>query len=243
MGTLRLGNSVVVPSVITTSSGPKYYIEKELDANNKLVNSDSIINLKGAMDIGDYTLYNVYYYASFPSNTTVDFSSLISISGVYGCYQMFYATTGITNVNLSSLTTISGSSSCYGMFRECRDLTNVNLSSLTTISGSSGCYYMFMGCTNLVQVNFSSLSVVNNSYVCRYMFRGCTGLTSLSFPALNSSSFDSNTNQFNGMLQGVTGCTVHFPSNLQSVIGSWSDVQAGFGGTNTSVLYDLPATE
>ena len=44
------------------------------------------------------------------------------------------------------------------------------------------------------------------------------------------------------MLQGVTGCTVHFPSNLQSVIGSWSDVTAGFGGTNTTVLYDLPAT-
>jgi hypothetical protein len=44
------------------------------------------------------------------------------------------------------------------------------------------------------------------------------------------------------MLQGVTGCTVHFPSNLQSVIGSWSDVTARFGGTNTTVLFDLTAT-
>ena len=35
---------------------------------------------------------------------------------------------------------------------------------------------------------------------------------------------------------------MHFPSNLQSVIGSWSDVQNGFGGTNTTVLFDLPAT-
>jgi hypothetical protein len=71
---------------------------------------------------------------------------------------------------------------------------------------------------------------------------GCTGLTSLSFPALTSTSFGRYTNQFNGMLSGVTGCTVHFPSNLQSVIGSWSDVTAGFGGTNTTVLWDLPAT-
>ena len=44
------------------------------------------------------------------------------------------------------------------------------------------------------------------------------------------------------MLQGVSGCTVHFPSNLQSVIGSWSDVTNGFGGTNTTVLFDLPST-
>ena len=44
------------------------------------------------------------------------------------------------------------------------------------------------------------------------------------------------------MLRGVTGCTVHFPSNLEAVIGSWSDVTNGFGGTNTTVLFDLPAT-
>jgi hypothetical protein len=45
------------------------------------------------------------------------------------------------------------------------------------------------------------------------------------------------------MLSGVTGCTVHFPSNLQAVIGSWADVTAAFGGTNTTILYDLPQTE
>ena len=44
------------------------------------------------------------------------------------------------------------------------------------------------------------------------------------------------------MLDGVTGCTVHFPSNIQSVIGSWASVTSGFGGTNTTVLFDLPAT-
>jgi len=45
------------------------------------------------------------------------------------------------------------------------------------------------------------------------------------------------------MLSGCSNVTVHFPSNLQSVIGSWYDVQNGFGGTNTTVLFDLPATE
>ena len=73
-------------------------------------------------------------------------------------------------------------------------------------------------------------------------FQNCTHLTSISFPALTSTSFGSFTNQFNNMLYGVTGCTVHFPSNLQSVIGSWADVTNGFGGTNTTVSFDLPAT-
>lgn len=58
-----------------------------------------------------------------------------------------------------------------------------------------------------------------------------------------TSSFENYTNQFNYMLQGVTGCAVHFPSNLQSVIGSWTDVTAGFGVTNTIALFDLTATE
>ena len=73
-------------------------------------------------------------------------------------------------------------------------------------------------------------------------FTGCTSLATLSFPALTSTSFGSSHNQFHYMLKDVIGCTVHFPSNLQSVIGSWSDVTSGFGGTNTTVLFDLPAT-
>lgn len=69
-----------------------------------------------------------------------------------------------------------------------------------------------------------------------------TSITTVSLPALKSTSFGSYTNQFDYMLKNVTGCTVHFPSNLQSVIGSWTSVTSGFGGTNTTVLFDLPAT-
>ena len=72
---------------------------------------------------------------------------------------------------------------------------------------------------------------------------GQTTLMSVSFPALTSQSFGASTNQFSGMLSMDEGVTVHFPSNLQSVIGDWSDVKNGFGGTNTTVLFDLPATE
>jgi hypothetical protein len=100
----------------------------------------------------------------------------------------------------------------------------------------------FFGCTGLTSIDLSSLTIVSGGQAMNFAFQGCSLLQTLSFPSLNSNSFGSNTNQFNNMLSGVKGCTVHFPSNLQSVIGSWTSVTSGFGGTNTTVLFDLPAT-
>ena len=200
--------------------------------------------------------------------TSVDLSSLTTVAGSRAMYQAFQGCTNVTYLNLSNLTTIKGGNAMYltfngfaittldlsslttvndnqamnGTFQGCKSLTSVDLSSLTTVNGSKGMYQAFWGCQSLTSVDLSSLTTINIPYVMQNTFKSCTSLTSLSFPALTSTSFGSYKNQFNGMLSGVTGCTVHFPSNLQSVIGSWSDVTAGFGGTNTTVLFDLPAT-
>ena len=128
------------------------------------------------------------------------------------------------------------------MFISCTGLVSVDMSSLSSVLGTQGCTEMFRDCTSLTSVGLDALSVLTGSQCCTNMFQSCTSLTTLSFPALTSTSFGSNTNQFNNMLYYVTGCTVHFPSNLSSVIGSWGSVIAGFGGTNTTVLFDLPAT-
>jgi len=101
----------------------------------------------------------------------------------------------------------------------------------------SGAFYQ----TAVQTVSFPSLTTVNGYRTMSNLFSK-TPLQTLSFPALTSTSFGSNTDQFYNIIGNVTGCTVHFPSNLQSVIGSWSDVLSGFGGTNTTVLFDLPAT-
>ena len=111
---------------------------------------------------------------------------------------------------------------------------------VTSIS-NYGLRYAFYGCTNLTSTGLNNVTSIGMRGL-RYAFYGCTSLTSISFPSLNSNSFGSATDQFENMLQGVTGCTVHFPSNLESVIGDWSDVTQGFGGYNTTVLFDLPAT-
>jgi len=193
-----------------------------------------------ATDVGAYALSNAFYGCT--GLTSVDLSSLTTV-GTFGLNYAFYGCTGLTDVDLSSLTIISGGYGMYYAFRGCTGLTEVDLSSLSTISSNIyGMSYAFQGCTSLTDVDLSSLTTISSNYGMRYAFGSCESLTTLSFPSLTSTSFGSYTNQFNDMLSGVTGCTVHFPSNLQSVIGSWASVTAGFGGTNTTILFDLTAT-
>ena len=176
----------------------------------------------------------------FPeANFSFPLPSNITSIGTNGLYYAFYDCTSLTSVNLSNITSI-GTNGLYYAFFGCTGLTSVDLSNITSID-TYGLYYAFYDCTSLTSVDLSSLTSID-TYGLNYAFRGCTSLTSLSFPALNSNSFGSSTSQFNNMLRGVTGCTVHFPSNLESVIGSWSSVTGGFDGTNTTVLFDLPAT-
>lgn len=167
---------------------------------------------------------------SLPSNATD--------IGAYALIYAFFNSTGLTSVDLSSLESVSGSYAFYYAFSS-TGLTSVDLGGLTTITASNAFNNAFG--TGLTSVDLSSLESVSGSYAFYFAFTN-TSLSSLSFPSLTSNSFGSYTDQFHSMLNGVNNCTVHFPSNLQSVIGSWLDVTSGFGGTNTTVLFDLPAT-
>lgn len=183
---------------------------------------------------GVYQLPASSYTFTLPANATD--------LGSYALYNAFCHCTNLTSADLSSLITISGMDALQSAFQYCPNLISVDLSNLTTVSGSFAMNSAFTSCTSLTSVDLSSLTDISEGYTLSSAFYGCTGLTTLSFPALTSNSFGSYDNQFSNMLRRVTGCTVHFPSNLQSVIGSWSDVYSGFGGDGTTVLFDLPAT-
>ena len=186
--------------------------------------------------IGNYGLY--YAFFGRTNLTSVDLSNVTSIDN-YGLQRAFRDCTSLTSTGLDNVTSIG----IYGLsdaFNGCTSLTSTGLDNVTSI-GRSGLDSAFQDCTSLTSVDLSNVTSICNSGL-RDAFYGCTSLTSLSFPKLNSNSFGGYTNQFHRMLSRVTGCTVHFPSNLESVIGSWSDVTNGFGGTNTTVLFDLPAT-
>lgn len=199
-------------------------------------------------DISIYALYECY--KNTPSSVlygSIDLSNLTTISGNYACSSMFYGCAGITSVDLSDITTVSGSNACSSMFYGCTGITSINVNNLTTISGGNTCENMFYGCTGITSVTFSSLNNLSGRSSLSGAFTNCSGLMSLSFPALTSTSFGSYKNQFSSMVSGVTGCTIHFPSNLDpqggSTVISSLVGYPNFGGTNTVLAYDLPATE
>ena len=150
----------------------------------------------------------------------------------------FHSCPSLTSVDLSSLTAVSGENAFYEAFYNCRSLTSVDLSSLTTLSGRGALEYAFDVCTALTSVNFSSLTTVSGYHALYNTFSRCSSLTSLSFPALTVAGLQWGSAQFDNMLYGVTGCTVHFPAAVQAKIEATSGYP-NFGGTNTTVLFDL----
>ena len=101
--------------------------------------------------------------------------------------------------------------------------------------------YAFCASSGITSAIFSGVTNITGNNALQMAFTDCVNLSLITFPDLATDFFGTNTsqNQFNNMLLGVTGCEVHFPSSLQSIIGNWSDVVSGFGGTNTSVLFDI----
>ena len=180
------------------------------------------------------------------SLTSVNLTKLKTLSGNYAMYHCFSGCSSLTGVlDLSSFEVATSGGALMSTFAG-TGITGVNLSSLVVnTSGPRGgvaAVSTFMDCTNLTSVDYCSLKNISAANVFNSVFKGCTSLQSLYFRALTNDSFGSQTNQFAAMLSGVTGCTVHFPSNVQTKIESLADVSNGFSGTNTTILFDLPST-
>lgn len=239
-----------------TTVGPYacYYMCK--DSNITAVDLSSITELR--------TPYSFSYMFAGSNISSVDFSSLNAVSGDYVCSNMFRDCTGLTSINLSNLITVTGSCFQYA-FYGCTGLTSIDLSNLIIANGAGGFQYAFSGCTGLTSVNLSSLinAYGYNSLLCAFVgctnlasvdisrlakigsnsalasaFRDCTSLTELRFSGLPYTTTNINAS-FQNTLQGVTGCTVHFPSDWATAMASYSNITNGLGGTNTTVLFDL----
>ena len=140
----------------------------------------------------------------------------------------------------------------HGGFTNCSNLTSVNLSKVEHLNASPGqeSYSSDTGIfarSGIVSMDFESLTDLTDINALRYAF-AYSPIQEIWFRALTSSSFPPSTEWYyqdgmGNMLEGCSNVTVHFPSNLQSVIGSWWVITDGFSGTNTTILFDLPATE
>lgn len=177
-------------------------------------------------------------------NTIGNFNSIKKITdAAQAFFEAFNYSKNIIKINFSNLVEISNAAKCFRDSFAYSDIAQVDFSSLCTINNSTECFWAVIAGTPSQNLTFPSLKNVNTSKIFPWVFQNTTGGTpTVFFPALNSNSFGSYTDQFYGMFYGKTGCVAHFPANLQSVIGSWSDVTDGFSGTDTTVLFDLPST-
>lgn len=161
-------------------SAPAHYIEKTVDANGKLLNSSTIIDLTGVTDLGNYVLCR--QYSDVSSITNIDMSDITTISGEYACQQAF-ARCGSISVNLSSLKTITGKNACESMF-ESDTIDSIDINELETINGDSVCATMFQF-ANMQSLTFTKLKSIAGSNSCASMF-AYSQLVSFSAPALTS---------------------------------------------------------
>ena len=169
--------------------------------------------------------------------TSVDLSNLVVLNR--GMPSAFKGCTSLSRIDLSSLSGIISSSALSSTFQGCTSLTSISFPSLVVIKEGSACYMAFQGCTNLATINTPKLCKISGQQSCQYMCYNCTSLTELSFPNLLYTATNFNSS-FPNMLSGCSNVTVHFPAEWQTDMSTWSNVTNGFGGTNTTVLFDLP---
>lgn len=148
-------------------------------------------------------------------------------------YKFYHAS--INSVSAPDLEELSTSTSCEAAFYA-SGVKSISFPKLKTVKYGSTMHWMFREC-NLITAEFPALEEISGQTCMHGLFYGCPNLTTVSFPSL--SNVGSRTDQFNDMLNNCTGVTVHFPAAMQSTMENWADVTAGFGGTNTTVLFDL----
>ena len=167
-------------------------------------------------------------YKAPPSSSTyngnISFTGIKTISGASTMAYYLYAT---ASTSRSGARRISGT---------------VSFPDLETVTGSTAMQYMFGTQANITAAYFPKLQSITGTNAFRNIFQNCTGLRDVYFNGLLGSTAVASVQKMTNMLAGITGCTVHFPSNLQSVISSETIVTGGFGGISTVVLYDLPVS-
>lgn len=217
MGTLRLGNDVVVPSVIA----------KELVNKQKF--GASIDNFLGNIDSE-----GVYGAPAEGFDFVADGIKSVEKEAFYYAFICKPIKTAL----FPALTTISSTRACSSMFSNCSNLLTASFPALTTISGSSACSYMFSRCSNLTTISFPALTTISGDSACFYMFSNCSSLTSASFPALTT--VERITCMPATMFTSCNKLTeIHFRADAQTIIEGQSGYASKFGAINATIYFDL----
>ena len=156
----------------------------------------------------------------------------------YNCFKYSGSTQGNFILETGELKEILGGDvqGCFKNLNFAEGHTDIYFDNLEriTYSGTSAAFVgnMFEN-TNITSLHFPKL------YDCQFTFFQTINCGHLYFDAVNSHTFDFATLI---MFSDLSDQTVHFPSNMASVVPTL-DGYPNFGGTNTTILYDLEPTE
>lgn len=193
----------------------------------------------GSTSLGSYSFYGTFQNCT--SLETIDLSNKTVIPQD-GLYYVCSGCTNLKTVNLSNVVSLNFDSLSYA-FQNCTSLESIDLSSLIEATSYYPMRYTFSGCSSLTSVDLSSLCRVTAQNGCMgNCFQNCNSLTSLSFPALTKNSFGSRTDSFSNMCKNIPNITLHFPSNMETIIQTLSGYNSCFGALSGEILFDLPAT-
>lgn len=187
----------------------------------------------GITTIGAKALQYAFYGDKNISHANL--SAITTLSGGY-CLSHAFESSALASVDLSALTNVGSGGGLSYAFKDCIDLTTIAVGSQSGFPATSNAFaYGCSGCTSLTTATINMKSMFQQA--CRNAFENCTSLTSVSFPVLSSINSTHKNNVMSNMLAGCSNVTVHFPATMQATVSTISDLT--FGGTNTTVLYDL----
>ena len=175
---------------------------------------------------------------AFQNDTNITSADLSACTQVinWGLYSTFAAAANLASVNLSGLVAVSVNG-MRATFDGCSSLTTVTVgsSSMGAIN-QYGMYETFANCTGLTTATINASRLSGMSCL-ENMFLTCTSLANVYFPHL--SDLGSGANVMKNMLSGCSGVTVHFLTSMSTNTKLQTYTSVGFGGTNTTVLFDL----
>lgn len=219
-GRMYLGNQMVTPVIVQ--------------------GEEKVFNVDGYDLLGSINNTGVL---SSPSNfLSIIFNGVTDISEDCFYYEENdlwpYVKNIVSSVSFPDLKNMTYPFGCDEIFISAKNISSALFENLESISGNYAFTYSFYNAKPINVIRFPKLNLINASKIFECCFSNST-ITNIYFNSLNQNSFGSYTNQFSYMIEDCSNVTVHFPVGLDATIGNWSDVLAGFGGTNTTILYDL----
>lgn len=181
------------------------------------------------------------------SGALTDFSApnIETIDAANAFYRVCYENSALETFSFPKLKTVKKDSVLKSALYLCTKLTSLTFESLEFLGEPTDYGIMdslCIGCNSLQTVSFPALKYVYSDCALQFAFRACPSLTDIYFNSIQTNSFGEVTSQFSGFLWQSSNVTLHFPSNVSAAVSALEEYP-DFGGTNTTILYDLPATE